>query len=222
MHLPSSLPALVSPAYRFSPSHGRRPCRRSHARVARVATTPWCLANRSPTDTQTRGAGPTGVHQQPTRTGTKPAARPGPRNRPRVGTIFRSRVWLVASPSDSRGAWNLTTPVRSDPIFAGFDCMGLHGDRSTLRQLVWRRPANGCGHQYALGSRPSAGGKDWNSSDYRVVVGRSVLISGASIAGPALAYWLRRFGMEPVVVERAQVLRPGGQTVECVARVARL
>lgn len=43
---------------------------------------------------------------------------------------------------------------------------------------------------------------------------KAVLISGASIAGPALAYWLRRYGMEPVVVERAPALRPGGQTVD--------
>ncbi len=46
------------------------------------------------------------------------------------------------------------------------------------------------------------------------MVGKSVLISGASIAGPALAYWLHRFGMEPIVVERTPALRPGGQTVD--------
>ncbi|SDF95842.1 2-polyprenyl-6-methoxyphenol hydroxylase [Lentzea fradiae] len=41
-----------------------------------------------------------------------------------------------------------------------------------------------------------------------------VLISGAGIAGPALAYWLRHFGFTPVVVERAPSLRPGGQAVD--------
>ncbi|MFI6097080.1 FAD-dependent monooxygenase [Lentzea sp. NPDC051213] len=41
-----------------------------------------------------------------------------------------------------------------------------------------------------------------------------VLISGAGIAGPALAYWLARFGFSPVVVERAPALRPGGQAVD--------
>ncbi len=41
-----------------------------------------------------------------------------------------------------------------------------------------------------------------------------VLISGASIAGPALAFWLRRAGWEPVVVERAPGLRPGGQNID--------
>ncbi len=43
---------------------------------------------------------------------------------------------------------------------------------------------------------------------------RTVLISGASIAGPALAHWLRRYGIEPVVIERSPALRPGGQTVD--------
>lgn len=43
---------------------------------------------------------------------------------------------------------------------------------------------------------------------------RTVLIAGASIAGPALAYWLRRYGWEPVVVERAPQLRDGGQNID--------
>ena len=41
-----------------------------------------------------------------------------------------------------------------------------------------------------------------------------ILISGASIAGPALAYWLRKRGFNPTVVERAPAPRPGGQTVD--------
>ena len=41
-----------------------------------------------------------------------------------------------------------------------------------------------------------------------------VLVSGASIAGPALAHWLRRRGAEVTVVERAPELRPGGQAVD--------
>ncbi|MFI5715893.1 FAD-dependent monooxygenase [Nocardia sp. NPDC051750] len=43
---------------------------------------------------------------------------------------------------------------------------------------------------------------------------RTVLISGASIAGPALAYWLDRSGFDVTVVERAPSLRPGGQAVD--------
>ena len=42
----------------------------------------------------------------------------------------------------------------------------------------------------------------------------TVLISGASVAGPALAYWLQRRGFSPVVVERAPDLRPGGQAID--------
>ena len=43
---------------------------------------------------------------------------------------------------------------------------------------------------------------------------KRVLISGASIAGPVLAFWLRRYGFEPTVVERAPALRPGGYAVD--------
>lgn len=41
-----------------------------------------------------------------------------------------------------------------------------------------------------------------------------VLISGAGIGGPALAYWLRRYGHDVTVVERAPGLRAGGQAVD--------
>ena len=41
-----------------------------------------------------------------------------------------------------------------------------------------------------------------------------VLVTGASIAGPALAHWLHRRGAEVTVVERAPALRPGGQAVD--------
>ncbi|MFI5533101.1 FAD-dependent monooxygenase [Kitasatospora sp. NPDC051853] len=44
--------------------------------------------------------------------------------------------------------------------------------------------------------------------------GPRVLVAGASIAGPALAHWLRRRGAEVTVVERAAGLRPGGQAVD--------
>jgi 2-polyprenyl-6-methoxyphenol hydroxylase-like FAD-dependent oxidoreductase len=43
---------------------------------------------------------------------------------------------------------------------------------------------------------------------------KTVLISGAGIAGPALAYWLHRYGFRPTVVEVAPAPRPGGQTVD--------
>ncbi|MFE7510830.1 FAD-dependent monooxygenase [Streptomyces sp. NPDC057540] len=43
---------------------------------------------------------------------------------------------------------------------------------------------------------------------------RTVLISGASVAGPALALWLHRYGFAPTVVERAPELRTGGYKVD--------
>ena len=47
-----------------------------------------------------------------------------------------------------------------------------------------------------------------------VKVETRVLVTGASIAGPALAHWLRRRGAGVTVVERAPGLRPGGQAVD--------
>jgi 2-polyprenyl-6-methoxyphenol hydroxylase-like FAD-dependent oxidoreductase len=41
-----------------------------------------------------------------------------------------------------------------------------------------------------------------------------VLVQGASIAGPALAHWLHRYGAEVTVVEQTAGLRPGGQAVD--------
>ncbi|MFE6701018.1 FAD-dependent monooxygenase [Streptomyces sp. NPDC057718] len=43
---------------------------------------------------------------------------------------------------------------------------------------------------------------------------RTVLISGASIAGPALAFWLNRYGFEVTVVEKAGALRDGGYPID--------
>lgn len=43
---------------------------------------------------------------------------------------------------------------------------------------------------------------------------RTVLISGASVAGPALAYWLHRHGFTVTVVERAPAVRSGGQAID--------
>lgn len=46
-------------------------------------------------------------------------------------------------------------------------------------------------------------------------IGR-VLVSGASVAGPVLAFWLSRFGFQPTVVERTEELRfgSGGHAVD--------
>lgn len=43
---------------------------------------------------------------------------------------------------------------------------------------------------------------------------RSVLIAGAGIAGPTLAYWLAVAGFEPTIVERAPAIRSGGYVID--------
>src|SRR5215472_2999601 len=41
-----------------------------------------------------------------------------------------------------------------------------------------------------------------------------ILISGAGIAGPTLAYWLHRYGLEPTMVERWPQPRRGGYIID--------
>ncbi len=43
---------------------------------------------------------------------------------------------------------------------------------------------------------------------------RTVLISGAGVAGPALAFWLNRCGFAVTVVEKAPTPRSGGYPVD--------
>ncbi|MFI6704217.1 FAD-dependent monooxygenase [Streptomyces sp. NPDC050509] len=52
------------------------------------------------------------------------------------------------------------------------------------------------------------------SMNARTHTKRTVLISGASISGPALAYWLRRSGFAVTVVEKAGALRGGGYPID--------
>src|SRR5437588_6782639 len=57
------------------------------------------------------------------------------------------------------------------------------------------------------------------------ITNKNILISGASIAGPTLAYWLKRSGFTPTVIERAPQLRAGGYPVDVrdeAVQVARL
>ena len=42
----------------------------------------------------------------------------------------------------------------------------------------------------------------------------NVLISGAGIAGPTLAYWLARYGFQVTMVERAPAFRTGGYAID--------
>lgn len=43
---------------------------------------------------------------------------------------------------------------------------------------------------------------------------KKILISGASVAGPALAFWLNRYGFEVTIIERAAGIRPGGYAID--------
>ncbi|OGT60929.1 MAG: FAD-binding protein [Gammaproteobacteria bacterium RIFCSPHIGHO2_12_FULL_45_12] len=41
-----------------------------------------------------------------------------------------------------------------------------------------------------------------------------VLVIGAGIAGPAICYWLKRFGFSPVLIEKSIAIRKGGQALD--------
>ena len=43
---------------------------------------------------------------------------------------------------------------------------------------------------------------------------KTVLISGAGIGGPTLAFWLKAAGFEPTLIERAPALRTGGYVID--------
>lgn len=43
---------------------------------------------------------------------------------------------------------------------------------------------------------------------------RKILISGAGIAGPCLAYWLKLYGFRPTIVERSPKIREGGYAID--------
>ena len=51
-------------------------------------------------------------------------------------------------------------------------------------------------------------------ADFPVMSNRTVLISGAGIAGPTLAFWLQRAGFTPTLTERAPALRTGGYVID--------
>lgn len=41
-----------------------------------------------------------------------------------------------------------------------------------------------------------------------------ILVVGAGIAGPAICYWLKRFGFSPVLIEKSNAIRKGGQALD--------
>ena len=54
---------------------------------------------------------------------------------------------------------------------------------------------------------------DEDLPERKILKNKNILISGASIAGPALAFWLSRYGFIPAP-ERAPTIRPGGYAVD--------
>ena len=54
-----------------------------------------------------------------------------------------------------------------------------------------------------------------SESGQRVLCPRmKVLVSGAGVAGPTLAFWLSRYGLEPTIVEKAPEMRTGGYIID--------
>jgi 2-polyprenyl-6-methoxyphenol hydroxylase-like FAD-dependent oxidoreductase len=43
---------------------------------------------------------------------------------------------------------------------------------------------------------------------------KNILISGAGIAGTTLAYWLKKFGFNPTIIENSPALREGGHAID--------
>jgi 2-polyprenyl-6-methoxyphenol hydroxylase-like FAD-dependent oxidoreductase len=41
-----------------------------------------------------------------------------------------------------------------------------------------------------------------------------ILVIGAGVAGPAVSYWLKRFGFSPVLIEKSPAIRKGGQALD--------
>jgi len=46
------------------------------------------------------------------------------------------------------------------------------------------------------------------------IYNKNILISGAGIAGTALAFWLNKFGFNPTIIEYAPELRKGGYAID--------
>lgn len=47
-----------------------------------------------------------------------------------------------------------------------------------------------------------------------ILAPKKILVVGASIAGPALCYWLKHFGFSPVLIEKNKGLRQGGFAID--------
>ena len=50
--------------------------------------------------------------------------------------------------------------------------------------------------------------------NYECIKISKILVIGAGIAGPAICYWLRRYGFSPVSIEKSAAIRKGGQALD--------
>jgi flavin-dependent dehydrogenase len=41
-----------------------------------------------------------------------------------------------------------------------------------------------------------------------------ILVIGAGIAGPAICYWLKKFGFSPALIEKSATIRKSGQALD--------
>ena len=82
----------------------------------------------------------------------------------------------------------------------------------TVRRVVLTRSARTSILQAARGE--TAAGRGYLMVSGHLVLAIRVLISGAGIAGPTLAYWLSHYGFEVTIVEKAPRLRVGGYVID--------
>ena len=80
------------------------------------------------------------------------------------------------------------------------------------------RSSSVCNDVWRWGSAPSLDTAFLSSTEtgagFKRPTFMRVLISGAGIAGPTLAYWLAHYGFTPTIVEKAPRLRTGGYIID--------
>ena len=111
-----------------------------------------------------------------------------------------------AKPRVAAAAHARDRPRRPDgaALCAGDQAEGFCGG------VMDRRPLR-CGGRTGSGSSAE---QFCQSRRCTVMTVQTVLISGAGIAGPTLAYWLKAAGFQPTLIERAPALRTGGYVID--------
>src|SRR4051812_35609848 len=102
-----------------------------------------------------------------------------------------------------------TTPGRTTSFIMFVMFVSVHSQTSGVNDVC-----TGCERAASVFGCHAEQATTWPRRRERNMNNSKVLISGASIGGPALAYWLHRYGFEVTVVEKAESVRPGGQAVD--------